>query len=302
MEAFQLGNLGWTTLTINPSGSRTLSGSVNAPLVSLNGSNNVTIDGLNSGGNFLFISNTNPGNSACTIRFVNDASNNTITRCNLLGSSGAGGLGTIYLGNGIATGNDNNLISNCNISSSAGGTAVNAIFSSGTTTVIDNSNNTVTGCNIADYFNAIVSSAGINLNANNSGWTITNNTLYQTATRTSTLSLTHYGISVTSGSGYTINNNVVGYATPAATGTTNLIGLTSGLLGGTFPSSFTSGGTANATRYVGINCAFTPGGAVSSIQNNKVGGIALYTSSGATTTNGILCGIAVTTGNANMEL
>jgi len=50
--ANQLNNGGWTTLTINPSGSRTLSGSVNSFLISLNGTNNVTIDGLNSGGNF----------------------------------------------------------------------------------------------------------------------------------------------------------------------------------------------------------------------------------------------------------
>ena len=46
--ATQLNGNGWTTLTINPSGgiSRTLSGSVNGPLISLNGASNVTIDGL----------------------------------------------------------------------------------------------------------------------------------------------------------------------------------------------------------------------------------------------------------------
>jgi len=45
-----------------------------------------------------------------------------------MGSAGAGGLGTIYFGSGIAIGNNFNTISNCNISSSAGGTAITPFF------------------------------------------------------------------------------------------------------------------------------------------------------------------------------
>jgi len=43
----------WTTLTINPSGgaARIISGSVAKPLIDLSGADNVTINGLNSGGN-----------------------------------------------------------------------------------------------------------------------------------------------------------------------------------------------------------------------------------------------------------
>ena len=66
-----LNNGGWTTLTVNPVGARTLSGSVAGPLINLNGASNVTIDG--SGGPInasintvrvappLTISNTNTG-------------------------------------------------------------------------------------------------------------------------------------------------------------------------------------------------------------------------------------------------
>ena len=95
---------------------------------------------------------------------------------------------------------------------------------------------------------------------------------------------------------------MIGYANPAATGTTNMAGITSGVFpgSGTFPSAYTTGGVPNATRYVAINCAFTAGGTVSSIQNNTIGGFALYTSSGAGTTFGIFCGIAVTSGNVNI--
>jgi len=293
----------WTSLTIIPVGASQITGNIAGHLVDLNGADNVTIDGLNAAGNSLAINNANSGSASSTIRFVNDATNNLINKVNILGSAGnalGSGFGVVYFGGGTTTGNDNNTINQCSISPSSNGTPLNAIYSLGTSAVIDNSNNTISVNNISDYFSAGSASAGMNINSNNSGWTITNNALYQTATRTATTASTHNGILITSGSGYTISNNVIGFAAPNATGTTNYIGLTSGSLGGTFPSSFTAGGTANATRYNAINCAFTTGGAASSIQNNTIGGIALYTSSGATTTFGLICGIAVTSGNANI--
>jgi len=294
----------WTTLTINPTGGvpRLISGNVNGTLINLNGSDNVTIDGLNSGGNALTISNTSGLAGAITLRFASDASNNTVTRCTLLGSSGiltaSSGFATVYFANGTSTGNDNNTITQCNISSSATGTPRNAIqsLSGGAAS----SNNTISSNNIFDFFHPGAASAGISLSTSNSDWTITNNRFYQTATRTATTANTHTGILISSGEGYTITNNIIGFANSGGTGTTNLIGITSGSLGGTFPSSFTAGGTANATRYVGIQCAFTTGGAASSIQNNTIAGIALYTTGVAATTTGLICGIAVTSGNANI--
>lgn len=293
----------WTSLTIIPAGASQITGNIAGHLVDLNGADNVTIDGLNAAGNSLAINNSNTGSATSTVRFINDASNNTLNKVNLLGSAGNAlgtGFGVVFFSTGTTTGNDNNTINQCSISASSGVTPLNAIYSLGTSAAIDNSGNTVSVNNISDYFSATTASAGMNINTGNSGWSITNNALYQTATRTATAANTHNGIVITSGSGYTISNNFIGYGAPNQTGTTNLIGLTSGSLGGTFPSAFTAGGAANATRYVGINCAFTTGGAASSIQNNTIGGIALYTSSGATTTFGTLCGIAVTSGNANI--
>ncbi len=291
---------GWTSLTISPSGgsARTISGSFVGHLIALNGADNVSINGLNTGGNSLTIINLAVGASS-VIRFAADASNNTVANCTLLGSTTAS-FGVISFGTGTTTGNDGNSITNNNIGPSASGSPLNGIHSLGSSAVIDNSGNTVTGNNIYDYFVAGSSTSGINVNSFNSGWTISSNRFYQTANRTYTSANTHYGIQITSGSGYTIHDNVIGYANSSGTGTTNMVGLTSGSLGGTFPSLYTSGGTANATRYVGINCAFTAAGTPSSIQNNTIAGFALYTSSGASTTNGILCGIAVTSGNANI--
>src|SRR5207342_569331 len=111
-----------------------------------------------------------------------------------------------------------------------------------------------------------------------SAWTITNNKLFQTATRIYTTANTHNGIFVGTGSGYTISGNTIGFANASGTGTTNLVGNTVALTG-TFPSSYTTTGTANATRYVAINAAFTAGGAASSLQNNTIAGFALYTAS-----------------------
>ena len=81
----------WTSLTISPSGgaTRTISGNLSAPLVILNGADAVVIDGLNTGGNGLTISNTSTSATVgtSTIKFINDATNNTITNCSILGSA-----------------------------------------------------------------------------------------------------------------------------------------------------------------------------------------------------------------------
>ncbi|MFN8243594.1 MAG: T9SS type A sorting domain-containing protein [Ferruginibacter sp.] len=295
----------WTSLTIKPSGgSFTVSGNISSQLVDLFGADNVTIDGLNTGGNALTISNTNTGAGASTIRLVFDASNNTIRNCTLLGSSGAAlnsGLGTVNISVGTTTGNIGNVISNNNIGPAGTNLPICAIYSVGASQAVPNTV-TVSGNNIYDYFNAAGASNGMNIYSGNEAWTITNNRLFQTGTRIYTTANTHNGIFIFSGSGYTITGNVIGFANAAGTGTTNMAGISSGLFpgSGSFPSSYTPGGTANATAFAGISCAFTAGGAVSSIQNNTIGGIALYSSSSSSVLTGFLCGISVVSGSANI--
>ena len=182
---------------------------------------------------------------------------------------------------------------------------VNAIYSVGTSASVDNSGNTLNNNQISDYYSPISATNGIALaSTGNSTWTITNNKLFQTASRLYTTGTTHNGINVGSGGGYTITGNTIGYANASGTGTTNIIG-SNVTPTGTFPSSYSTtgvGGTfaANATRYIGMNLGFTAGGAVSSIQGNTVAGFALLSSSGAATANGIWAGINLTSGNANI--
>ena len=298
LNASGSGSASYTSISIQPTGgsARTITGAIVGHLVDLNGADNVTIDGLNTGGNSLTISNTGTG-AASTIRFIADATNNIVQNCTLLGSTTS--YGVVYFSTGTTTGNDNNNINHCNVGPAGANNPLNGIYSLGTSAAIDNATITISTNNIYDYFVTGSATNGMNINTGSSAWTITNNRLYQTANRSYISANTHTGINITVGSGYTITGNVIGYANSSGTGTTNMMGIT-GSLGGTFPSAYTTGGTANATRYIGINCAFTAAGTASEIQNNTIAGFAIYTSSGAATANGIWCGIDVTSGNANI--
>ncbi len=269
----------WTSLLIQPSGGapRIVTGSVAGPLVDLNGVTSVTVNGLNTGGNALTISNTDIGNlSTTTIRFINDASNNLINNTTILGSGTSLTLGTVLFSTGVATGNTNNAISNSTISAAGANFPTNGVYASGTSTATNN-NNSLLNNSISDFFNPGLISTGINLAANNSNWTINTNKFFQTSIKTYTTANTHRAILIAGGNGYTINNNVIGYSANNATG------------------SYAMAGTI-ATRFTGIEISsgtLTP----SSIQGNTVTAITLTTSSGATTGAGIICGISLTGGS-----
>ena len=62
----------WTSMTITPSGGAwTITGSLATELIQFNGADNVTVDGLNLGGNALTISNTSTATTSgtSTIKF-----------------------------------------------------------------------------------------------------------------------------------------------------------------------------------------------------------------------------------------
>ena len=118
----------YSSITIRPSGgtARTISGTLAAELIQFNGADNVTIDGLNTGGNSLTIANLNSGTTSgtSTLRFFNDATGNTIANSTILGSasiSSASNGGTIFFSTAASSGggNDNNTISNNNIGPAA---------------------------------------------------------------------------------------------------------------------------------------------------------------------------------------
>lgn len=288
LNASGTGASNYSSITISPSGgsARTIAGAIVAgfPLINLNGADNVTFNGLNTGGNTLTFSNTTVSATAgtSTIRFIGDATNNTITNCTVSGSETTATSGTIFFSTGTVTGNDTNTISFCTLTAAGSNLPTNAIYAAGTSVAIDNSNNTVSNCNIQDYFNTTVSSTGILIASNATAWTLSGNKFFQTATRTFAVNgLIYMGIRIATASGgnYSITNNTIGFANSSGTGTS--------IFNGAFTSSFR-----------GIELSGSA--IVSSIQGNTISGISFTTSNGTVGTPGIFSGISVLSGAVNV--
>ncbi|MBS1797763.1 MAG: hypothetical protein JSS81_28330, partial [Acidobacteria bacterium] len=272
LNASGSGAASYTAITISPAGgaARTISGATTAgsPLIDFNGADNVTINGLNSGGNSLTISNTTVSSTSgtSTIRFQADATGNTLTNASILGSatmSTTTNGGVIWFAAGaVSTGNDNNTISSCNIGPAGSNLPTKGIYGNGTTTTtaLNNSNNTVSGNNIFDYFGAAVSNAGIYLGGGNTAWTISNNKFYQTATRTITTGSTHAAIYIantTSADGFAITGNTIGYASNAGTGTYTIAGALSNTFYGIYLSGLSTSTTNNISGNTISDISFT---------------------------------------------
>jgi trimeric autotransporter adhesin len=290
----------WASITVTPTGARTISGTTGAVaplvLIDFNGADNVTINGLNSGGNTLTIANlsTSAVSITSTIRFIGGATNNTITNCSIQGSgtmSVATNGAVIFFSTDAVTasGNDNNTISNNDIGPAGANLPTKGILGNGstTTTAIGNSGIVINNNDIHDYFGAAVTSAGIATNGGCNTWTITNNRFYQTGTRTFTAGVLHNAMLIgnttaTSGAqGFTITGNIVGYASNTQTGTYTLTG-------------------AVTATFRGIVFNGTTLGTVSNINSNTVASISLtgVTSSGTSSSSPFM-GIYVTNGVAN---
>ncbi len=286
LNASGSGSASYSAITIQPGGGAavTVSGAITAgsPLIDFNGADNVTVNGLNTGGNSLTIANTTVSatSGTSTIRFIGGATNNTITNCNVQGSGtmsvATNGAVIFFSTDGNTTnGNDNNTISNCNIGPAGSNLPTKGILGNGstTTTAIGNGGIVIDNNNIFDYFGAAVTSAGVAINGGCNTWTITNNRFYQTATRTWTTGAEHNAILLNSSTstsgvqGMTITGNTIGYASNTQTGTYTLTGST---------------GIFRAIRFNGIT-----GGTLSSISNNTIAAVSLtgVTSSGTGTSS-----------------
>ncbi|MBX2975241.1 MAG: T9SS type A sorting domain-containing protein [Ignavibacteriaceae bacterium] len=222
LNASGSGSASYTSVSISPSGgaARTISGSYNGTLIDLNGAGNITIDGLNTDGNGLIISNTNTGTSASTIRFINGASSNTIRKCTIQGSGlGIYGIIDFSTSSGL-TGNNNNTISSNNITR-AGENRPNRVISSFGTSGKENTGNTISDNNIFNFLIHGAASFGIYLRSFTTAWTITGNSFYETASFVpTTANVTYYILNIdnTSGNNFTISDNFIGGSEPECSG------------------------------------------------------------------------------------
>jgi hypothetical protein len=168
------------TLTIQPNSAtmRTISGTANAGLITLNGTDRVTIDGRFGGsGRYLTFRNTSIASTAGTILFQNDASNNTVRNCVVEGTGGNTLLGVIGFSSGTVTGNDNNLITNCQVRDLSTGSGVpwNLIGSTGSSSAVANSGNTVSNNELFNFntYGIFINSTG------NDSWMLSGNIIYE---------------------------------------------------------------------------------------------------------------------------
>jgi hypothetical protein len=288
LNASGAGAASYASIVMSPAGgaARTITGATTAgnPLIDFNGADNVTINGVNAGGNSLTIANTTASatSGTSTLRFIGGATNNTVTNSNIQGSSSssvATNGGTIFFSTDAVTasGNDSNTISNNNIGPAGANLPTKTILGNGstTTTAIGNSGIIIDNNNIFDYFGAAVTSAGVAVNNGCNTWSITNNRFYQTGTRTWTTGALHTPINLQSqtapqgAQGFTITGNVIGFASNTQTGTYILTGAGTG------------------AKFIGILFNGIVAGTTTNVNNNTVAAVSMtgVTGSGTTTSS-----------------
>ncbi len=266
------------TVNIVPSATslRTLSGNFAGALISLTGADNVTFDGRYNGtGTTSYLTFSNLNTSGQTFSFTNDAQYNVIKYCTITGVNTSTTSGVVVFGTaGSGTGNDNNTLDYCDIKDGAS-TPMNCIYSLGTASK-ENSNITISNCNIYNFYSTSASPCGISVSTNNTQWSITGNRLFQTATRAG--GANYYGVFVNNaGSGYNINNNIIGYSSSSGTGTLTF-----------------SPGATNRFNCIYLTASNT--GTINNITGNTIANISLGTSSGGSLATPTFSGIYVSSG------
>lgn len=225
LNASGTGGANYTDIILYPTSiGLSITGSLLAPLIQLNGANNVTIDGrvnLSDSAN-LVISNTSAGAGARTIELINSAQNNNIQYCTITGAGPTATQGIINFSTASSgPGNDGNYIQYCYI---AGATATNrpanAICSIGTIGA-DNSSNIIRNNEIFDCLMRGAASNGIYISTNSTAFTITGNSFYETASFIPTAPVEYAVIRIDSptGNDFVISGNYIGGKSALCAGT-----------------------------------------------------------------------------------
>ncbi|MFZ4399641.1 MAG: beta strand repeat-containing protein [Bacteroidales bacterium] len=256
----------YTSVLIYPTVSgKTISGTPNAPLIELNGADNVTIDGrlytagLPGATPVLTIKNTksNSPSLASTIKFINDATNNKIKYCNIQGSSMDPTGGILFFNTGFSstTGNNGNKIDHNNITNAGGNRAINTIYVNTGFGVYD-SEDTISNNNFYDFFQLGSNSICLNIKGGTRNWTISGNSFYETTTMTPAGNSGFTVISIySSGNNFAVNDNYIG-------GSSNNCG-------GTWMKP-AGNSTYNSFTAIKVDLSISSSAGTSNIQGNKI--------------------------------
>ncbi len=234
LNASGTGSANYSSILIYPTASGlAITGNMNNPLIDLNGADNVTIDGrVNATGSTksMTIMNSSTGmvETNCTIRFINDATGNTVQYCVIKGS--AGNISSSLVATGVVliggtngtTGNDNNTISNNDLTNAGEPNRPGAlIYGYGGDATLTNSGITISNNNFYDFFQTASglsgSCYGIFAGRASDAWTISGNSFYETTTLSPASGLPYYVIQIApsngssfTGSGFTVSGNYFG--------------------------------------------------------------------------------------------
>ena len=195
-----------------------VSGNFNAPLILLDGADNVSINGSAFMNNFepsLTLKNTHTGVNASTVTFAQSAQNNSIKYAILSGNAASATQGVItFSTSSLGTGNSADTISNCLISGNGTTAATrpyNAIYSLGTSGR-ENSGIVVANNQLFDFLNPGATSNGILIGAYSKSFTLTGNSFYETSSFTTTSAVEHSVVKIAnpSGGGFNVTGNYIG--------------------------------------------------------------------------------------------
>lgn len=228
LNASGTGSANYSKLLIYPlSSGISVVGNFNGPLLSLNGADNVTINGsvyLNNTTPGLTFVNNSTGTSASTIKFSESAQNNSIRFCQLKGNPASATQAIVLFStSSTGTGNINDTIANCKISgtgSTAATRPYNALFSLGSSGR-ENANLVITANEFLDFLNPNNTSNGILISSYSSNLTISDNSFYETTPFVSGAAVAYSVINInnTTGGGYLVSGNYIGGSGPLAVGT-----------------------------------------------------------------------------------
>jgi hypothetical protein len=256
--ATSAGTSNYSSIEIYPTVSGlTLSGHMNSSFILLSGAKNVTFDGrVNATGStpdLTIINENQVGVNATTFTLDSTAQSNTLKYLIIKGGGGSSTNATVLFG--PEGNNSDNIVSHCELTNN-GVRRVNAVYSATGT----NTGNQLIGNAIYNNWLTSATSYAVNLDAGNSGWTLTGNSIYDSEALTSTGNFNYYGICIsnTSGTGFTLSGNFIGGSSAKASGT---------------PLSLTNTVYEATTLYpIYLNVGAA---AVSSVQGNKINNISL---------------------------
>jgi hypothetical protein len=196
-------------------------------LIDFNGTDRLTIDGrANSSGpiQWTFRNTRAVSTYGPTFRFINGATNNTLTYLNVESQAALATTGTIAFSTStiLLGGNSNNTISNCNIRENTANAAVpaNGVYSLGTAGAL-NSGNQILNNNFSNFYLGTSSgSNGILISTNNTDWNIDGNSFFQTASRLNNAAFTNTAININNtGINFIVKNNFIGGTASSCGGT-----------------------------------------------------------------------------------